>query len=122
VSKALIAADDWPGVRQQWALANNSIRRQAASSKQLVGASGWQQGGSRVETLPAYWLAMRGVLLRCKPLTDGIWDDVLDVVEGFVGETVIKLTQEEKGIREDMVQTRKYILKRESRRCDRLEN
>ncbi len=47
---------------------------------------------------------------------------MLDVVEGFVGETVIKLTQEEKGIREDMVQTRKYILKRESRRCDRLEN
>jgi hypothetical protein len=32
-------------------------------------------------------------------LTDGICDDVLDVVEGIAGETVIKLTQEEKGIR-----------------------
>jgi hypothetical protein len=33
-------------------------------------------------------------------LTDGIYDDVLDVVEGIASETVIKLTQEEKGIRE----------------------
>ncbi len=40
------------------------------------------------------------VLLSCQPLTDGICDDVLDVVEGIAGETVIKLTQEEKGIRE----------------------
>jgi hypothetical protein len=39
------------------------------------------------------------VLLRSKPLTDGICDDVLDVVEGIAGETVITLTQEEKGIR-----------------------
>jgi hypothetical protein len=30
-------------------------------------------------------------------LTDGICGDVLDVVEGIAGETVIKLTQEEKG-------------------------
>jgi hypothetical protein len=33
-------------------------------------------------------------------LTDGICDDVLDVVEGIAGETVIELTQEEKRIRE----------------------
>ncbi len=39
-------------------------------------------------------------LLRYQPLTDGICDDVLDVVEGIAGETVIELTQEEKGIRE----------------------
>jgi hypothetical protein len=38
------------------------------------------------------------VLLGCQPLTDGICDDVLDVVESIVGETVIKLMQEEKGI------------------------
>jgi hypothetical protein len=33
-------------------------------------------------------------------MTDGVCDDVLDVVEGIAGETVIKLMQEEKGIRE----------------------
>ena len=37
-------------------------------------------------------------LLGCLPLTDGICDDVLDVVEGIAGVTVIELTQEEKGI------------------------
>jgi hypothetical protein len=40
------------------------------------------------------------VLLGYQPLTDGVCDDVLDVVEGLAGETVIKLTQEEKGIKE----------------------
>jgi hypothetical protein len=35
-----------------------------------------------------------------QPLTDGICDDVLDVVEGIACEAVIELTQEEKGIRE----------------------
>jgi hypothetical protein len=38
------------------------------------------------------------VLLSCQPLTDGICDGVLDVVEGIAGETAIKLTQEENGI------------------------
>jgi hypothetical protein len=38
------------------------------------------------------------VLLGWQPLTDGICDDVLDVVEGIASETVIDLTQEEKGI------------------------
>jgi hypothetical protein len=39
-------------------------------------------------------------LLGYQPLTDGICDDVLDVVEGIVGETVIELMQEEQGIEE----------------------
>jgi hypothetical protein len=38
------------------------------------------------------------VLLGYRLLTDGICDDVLDVVEGVAGETVIELMQEEKGI------------------------
>ncbi len=39
-------------------------------------------------------------LLGYPPLADGVCDDVLDVVEGIVSETVIELTQEEKGIKE----------------------
>ncbi len=53
------------------------------------------------------------MLLGCQPLTDGICDDVFDVIEGIADETMIKLTQEEKRLEKDMVQTRKYILKRE---------
>ncbi len=34
-------------------------------------------------------------LLGYQPLTDGAFDDVLDVVEGIAGETVIELMQEE---------------------------
>ncbi len=33
-------------------------------------------------------------------LTEGVCDDVLNVVEGIAGETVIELMQEEKGIKE----------------------
>jgi hypothetical protein len=40
------------------------------------------------------------VLLEYQPLKDGGCDDVLDVVEGIAGETVIELTREEKGITE----------------------
>jgi hypothetical protein len=40
------------------------------------------------------------VFLGYQPLTDGIFDDVLDVVEGIAGETVTERTQEEKGIKE----------------------
>ncbi len=40
------------------------------------------------------------MLLGYQPLTDGVCDDVLDVVEGIAGETVIELMQEEKGIKE----------------------
>ncbi len=39
-------------------------------------------------------------LLEYQPLTDGDCDDVLDVVEGIAGETVIELTQEENNTRE----------------------
>jgi hypothetical protein len=38
--------------------------------------------------------------LGWQPLTDGVCDDVLDVVEGIAGETVIELMQEEKVIGE----------------------
>jgi hypothetical protein len=38
------------------------------------------------------------VLLGWQPLTDGVCDDVLDVVEGIASETVIELTQKEKGV------------------------
>jgi hypothetical protein len=40
------------------------------------------------------------VLLGYQPLTDGVCDDVLDVVEGVASETVIELTREEIGIKE----------------------
>jgi hypothetical protein len=40
------------------------------------------------------------VLLGCQPLTDGVCDDVLDMVESIAGETVIELTRGEKGIKE----------------------
>ncbi len=62
--------------------------------------SGWQQGGSRVETLTDHGRCCFVVLLGYQPLLDSICDDVLDVVEGVAGETVIELTQEEKEIRE----------------------
>jgi hypothetical protein len=78
------------GQHQHWAA---SCKQQAAS-----GGSGWQQGDSRVETLPAHGRCCFVGLLGCLPLTDGVCDDVLDVVEGIAGETVIDMTQEEKGI------------------------
>ncbi len=80
------------GQHQRWA---TSGEQQAASE-----GSGWQQGGSRVETLTDHGRCCFVGLLGYQPLTDGICDDVLDVVEGIAGETVIELMQEEKGIRE----------------------
>ncbi len=77
-----------------------------------------------METLPDHGRCCFVALLGCQPLTDGVCDDVLDVVEGIAGETVIELTQEEKGIKErygsdkKMVQTRKCNPKKESERCD----
>ncbi len=53
-------------------------------------------------------------LLGYQPLTDGICDDVLDVVEGIAGETVIELTQEENNMIERYDSTRKCIRKKES--------
>ena len=37
-------------------------------------------------------------LLGYQLLTDGVCDDVLDVVKGIAGETMIELMQEENGI------------------------
>jgi hypothetical protein len=63
------------------------------------------------------------VLLGCQPLTDGNCDDVLDVIEGIAGETVVNLTQEKKkGLEKGIVLTRKCILKKESGRCDTSSN
>ncbi len=81
---------------------NGQHQRWAASGKQQAanGGSGcWQQGeGSRVEMLSGHGRCCFVGLLGCPLWTDGICDDVLDVVEGIAGETVIKLMQEGKGI------------------------
>ncbi len=53
-----------------------------------------------METLTDHGRCCSVVLLGYQPLTDGVCDDVLDMVEGIAGDTVIKLTQEEKGIKE----------------------
>jgi hypothetical protein len=54
-----------------------------------------------VETLTDHGRCYFVVLLGYQPMTDGVCDDVLDMVEGSIaGETVIKLTGEEKGIKE----------------------
>ncbi len=53
-----------------------------------------------METLTDHGRCYFVVLLGYQPLTDGICDDVLDMVEGIASETVIELTQEEKGIQE----------------------
>jgi hypothetical protein len=62
------------------------------------GGSSWHQGGSRVAALPVNGRCCFVGLLGCLLLTDSICDDVLDVVEGIAGETVIELMQKEKGI------------------------
>ncbi len=59
-----------------------------------------QQGGRRVETLTDHGRCCFVWLLGYQLLPDGVCDDVLDMVEGIAGETVIELTQEEKGIRQ----------------------
>ncbi len=53
-----------------------------------------------METLTDHGRCCFVVLLGYQPLTDGDCDDVLDMVEGVAGETVIELTREEKGIKE----------------------
>ncbi len=57
-------------------------------------------------------------LLGYQPLTDGICDDVLDVIGGIAGETVIELMQEENNMRERYDSDKKCICKKESERCD----
>ncbi len=59
-------------------------------------------------------------LLGYQPLTDGICDDVLDVIEGIAGETVIELTQEKNNMQERYDSNKKFIRKKESERCDTL--
>jgi hypothetical protein len=70
---------------------NGQHQRWAASGEQRAasGGSGWQQGDSRVEALPDHGRCCFVVLLGCQPMTDGVCDDVWDVVEGIAGETVI---------------------------------
>ncbi len=53
-----------------------------------------------METLTDHGMCCFVVLLVYQPLTDGICNDVLDVVESIASETVIELTREEKGIKE----------------------
>ncbi len=105
------------------AMANTSVGRQAAGSEQLVRelAGGW--GGSRVrrvEMLTDHGKCCFGWLLGYQPLTDGICDDVLDVIEDIAGETVIELTQEENNMQERYDLDKKSICKKESERCDTL--
>ncbi len=51
-----------------------------------------------METLADHKRCCFVVLLGYQPLTDGVCDDLLDVVEGIAGETRTKLTQEEKRV------------------------
>jgi hypothetical protein len=53
-------------------------------------------------------------------LTDGVCDDVLDVIEGIASETVIELTQEENNMQERYDSDKKCKCKKESERCDTL--
>ena len=53
-----------------------------------------------METLTDHGRCCFVVLLGYQPLTDGICDDVLDVVEGIASETVIELMQEENNMQE----------------------
>ncbi len=84
--------------------------REVAGSR---GAAGGQQGGDLTDH-------GRSCFVGYQPLTDGICDDVLDVVEGIAGKTgVIELTQEEQGIKEVYdSEKKKCIRKKESERCD----
>ncbi len=76
------------GQHQHWAA---SREQQAASGGKWLVAGG-QQNGDIACLLIGHGRCCFVVLLRCQPLTDGVCDDVLDVVEGIAGETVIKLT------------------------------
>jgi hypothetical protein len=49
-------------------------------------------------------------LLGYQPLTDGVCDDVLDVIEGIASETVMELTQEENNVQEIYELTKKMYL------------
>ncbi len=53
-----------------------------------------------METLTDHGRCCFVLLLGYQPLTDGACDDVLDVIEGVAGETVMELMQEEKNMQE----------------------
>ncbi len=84
------------GQHQHWVV--SSKQQLASGGKWLV--VGGQQGGDIACLLIDHGRCCFNVLLSCQPLTDGVCDDVLDVVEGIASETVIELMQEENGIRE----------------------
>ncbi len=71
-----------------------------------------------METLTDHGRCCFVQLLGYQPLTDAICDDVLGVIEGIAGETVIELTQEENNMRERYDSDKKYVCKKESERCD----
>ncbi len=82
-------------------MANTSVGQKAASSKRVVGevaGSRGAAGGQQGETLTDHGRCYFVRLLGWQPLTDGVCDDVLDVVEGITGETVIELMREKKGL------------------------
>jgi hypothetical protein len=84
------------GKHQRWAARGE--QQGASGDKWLV--AGGQHGGDIFCLLIGHGRCCFVVLLGCQPLTDGVCDDVLDVVEGIASETVVKQIQEEKGIRE----------------------
>jgi hypothetical protein len=63
-----------------------------------------------VETLPDHGRCCFVGLLGCLPLTNGVCDDLLDVLEGIASETVIESTQEEKGIIESYGSDKKMYM------------
>jgi hypothetical protein len=91
------------GQHQHWVA---SGKQQAASGGKWL-AEGRQQGGDIACLSVGHGRCFFVVLLGCQPLTNGVCDNVLDVVKGIAGETVVKLTQKEKGIRESYVSDKK---------------
>jgi len=91
------------GQNQCWAARG---KQQAASGGKWLVAQG-QQGEDIACLLIGHGRCCFAVLLVCQPLTDGECDDVLDMVEGIAGETVINPTQEERGIRKSYVSDKK---------------
>jgi hypothetical protein len=71
-----------------------------------------------VETLADHGRCCFDWLLGYQPWTDGICDDVLDVIDGIADETVIGLMQEEKTMEERYDSDKKCICTKESERCD----
>jgi hypothetical protein len=71
-----------------------------------------------VETLTDHGRCCFVQLLGYQPLTDGICDDVFDVIEGIASETVIELMQEENNMQERYDSDKKCICNKESERCD----